>query len=105
MVAIFSATLGGEAEAETITFNDPIVTGGDRFGQSMALDGNNVLISAYHHAFSLARLMICRRAVGWRDAACADSSDPRLWVFCDVTHQAAGHEWVAASFVTLRSAS
>ena len=41
------ATLGVNADAQTYTFNDPIVTTADRFGISVALDGSNVLIGAY----------------------------------------------------------
>jgi hypothetical protein len=46
VAALLVATLGVIADVQPLTFNDPTVTGSDRFGASVALDGNNVLIGA-----------------------------------------------------------
>ena len=46
LAAFFLATLGVAAEAWPLTFNDPTIISSDRFGTSVALDGNNVLIGA-----------------------------------------------------------
>ena len=51
VAAFFVATVGITADAEPVIFNDPtptFVNDGDRFGTSVALDGNHVLIGATH---------------------------------------------------------
>jgi outer membrane protein assembly factor BamB len=46
VAAFLVATLGVTGNAEPRTFNDPTPTGGDLFGDSVALNGNYVLIGA-----------------------------------------------------------